>query len=186
MSMANYLDSHKSMVQGKRVIELGAAAALPSLICAINGASWVAMTDYPDPELIQNIQKNVNLNLSKDVAARTIVQGFQWGQDVSHLTANGSFDLILMADLIFNHTEHGSLLSSSKKLLSPGGCIFTTFSHHVVKWADRDMKFFDKAVELGFQVEKLGEETWGCMFPDDEGDEKVRSTVHLYKLTLMI
>jgi nicotinamide N-methyltransferase len=44
-------------------LELGAGAALPSLIAAANGASKTVVTDYPDQELIENIEYNVKSNL---------------------------------------------------------------------------------------------------------------------------
>ncbi|KAH6585465.1 hypothetical protein BASA61_006812 [Batrachochytrium salamandrivorans] len=154
-SMTNYLDKHKEMVSGKNVLELGAAAALPTIISALNGATKV---------------------------------GFIWGEDhthvLSHLSDSGKtkFDLILMADLIFNHNQHMNLLKSSRDMLAPNGVVYTTFTHHVVKWADRDMKFFDLAIEAGFKFEKIYEERWECMFPEDDGDVDVRSTVHGYKM----
>lgn len=42
------------------MLELGAGAGLPSLVCAINGASQVVVTDYPDAELIENLRYNVD------------------------------------------------------------------------------------------------------------------------------
>lgn len=61
----------------------------------------------------------------------------------------------------------------------------SSFSH-VVKWSDRDDKFFELAVEepYNFKVEKIYEERWSAMFPNDQGDEDVRSTVHAFKLWL--
>ncbi|KAL2919897.1 Protein N-terminal and lysine N-methyltransferase efm7 [Polyrhizophydium stewartii] len=115
-------------------------------------------------------------------------QGFIWGDDkkdiLAHLSADGSkkFDLILLADLIFNHSQHQQLLKTCRDVLAPGGVVYTTFTHHVVKWAYRDMRFFDIATEQGFKFEKMYEERWQCMFPEDEGDVDVRSTVHAYKL----
>ena len=139
------------------------------------------------------------------------MQGFQWGTPIDDLREalggpDEKFDLILLADLIFNHTEHQNLLKSCREALAPGGVVITTFTQyvpfvspfftrklnlkpffhnsHVVKWADRDDKFFEYAVEepYKFQVEKLYEERWSAMFPDDIGDEDVRSTVHAFKL----
>jgi nicotinamide N-methyltransferase len=46
-------------VKGKTVLELGAGGGLPSLVCAINGASQVVVTDYPDAELIENLRYNI-------------------------------------------------------------------------------------------------------------------------------
>lgn len=35
--------------EGRSVLELGAGAGLPSLICALNGASTVVISDYQNP-----------------------------------------------------------------------------------------------------------------------------------------
>ena len=48
------------LVKGKSVLELGAGAGLPSLVCAINGASQVVVTDYPDADLIENLRYNID------------------------------------------------------------------------------------------------------------------------------
>ena len=41
------------------MLELGAGAGLPSLVCAINGAKQVVVTDYPDADLIENLRYNI-------------------------------------------------------------------------------------------------------------------------------
>jgi hypothetical protein len=47
------------LVKDKTVLELGAGAGLPSLVCALNGAAKVVVTDYPDADLIDNLRYNV-------------------------------------------------------------------------------------------------------------------------------
>ena len=47
-------------MKDKTVLELGAGAGLPSLVCALNGASQTVVTDYPDPELVENLQYNID------------------------------------------------------------------------------------------------------------------------------
>jgi nicotinamide N-methyltransferase len=42
------------------VLELGAGSGLPSLVCAINGAKQVVVTDYPDADLVENLRYNVS------------------------------------------------------------------------------------------------------------------------------
>lgn len=42
------------------MLELGAGAGLPSLVCALNGASQVVVTDYPDADLIENLRYNID------------------------------------------------------------------------------------------------------------------------------
>jgi nicotinamide N-methyltransferase len=187
-SMTNYLDSHPELYLGKNVLELGAAASLPSIVCAINGAKHVISTDYPDPTLLRNIEKNAQENIPDLLNKTFFVRGFIWGRNECDLdeplTTQGKFDLILLADLIFNHSQHENLLKSCQELLAPNGVVLTTYSHHVVKWAYRDNKFFEIAQEMGFECEKIIDEKWDPMFPDDVGDLDVRRTVHGWTLRL--
>ena len=186
-SMALYLDKHKELYVDKVVLELGAGAALPSIVCALNCAKSVTSTDYPEKSLLDNIMKNAEQNAPNKVLDGTFkTQGYLWGQDEQlldePLTVNGKFDLILMADLIFNHSQHENILKTCQQVLNKSGMILKTFSHNVVNWADRDMKFFDLAAEYGFRHELIYDERWDPMFPDDPGDVEVRSTVHCYIL----
>ncbi|KAJ3109836.1 nicotinamide n-methyltransferase [Phlyctochytrium planicorne] len=174
--MARKLDREKSLCKGKCVLELGAAAATPSLICAMNDAALVSSTDWPDPELINNIWKNARVNVPDKVENGGFqVIGYQWGQDVSPILAvlpegKKKYDLVLLADLIFNHTEHMNLLKTCKETVEPGtGSIIVSFTHHVVKWSDRDDKFFELAAQdpFNFNFEKVEEVKASAMFPDD-------------------
>ena len=86
----------------------------------------MVITDYPDPELIENIRINVQTNIPEDKRSRVDVQvcillslvsrhdlssfqGHIWGRDVSPLFAllqeSKKFDVIFMSDLIFNHSQ---------------------------------------------------------------------------------
>lgn len=59
-TISDYLEIHaSSLVQGRTVLELGAGAGLPSIVCAINGAAQVVVTDYPDVDLVQNLEYNI-------------------------------------------------------------------------------------------------------------------------------
>ena len=42
------------------MLELGAGSGLPSLVCAINDAEQVVVTDYPDTDLVENLRYNVS------------------------------------------------------------------------------------------------------------------------------
>jgi len=56
--MAYRQDKEKSLTKGKTVLELGAGGALNSFIAAINDAKNIVITDYPDKDLIENIEWN--------------------------------------------------------------------------------------------------------------------------------
>ncbi|KAJ2326196.1 Protein N-terminal and lysine N-methyltransferase efm7, partial [Coemansia sp. RSA 2681] len=111
-------DKIEMFVQDKTVLELGAAGALPSLVSACNGASRVVITDYPDHDLVENIRRNVRANIPEDKVARGLVavEGFKWGYDIEKIaqlsTQNGTFDVLILSDLVFNHSEHSALLRS--------------------------------------------------------------------------
>ena len=57
--MSKYLQHRESEIRNKNVLELGAGAGLPSLVATILGAQRVVVTDYPDRDLISNIEHNI-------------------------------------------------------------------------------------------------------------------------------
>ncbi|KAF9135293.1 hypothetical protein BGW39_003718 [Mortierella sp. 14UC] len=63
--MAEYIEAGDVVdVRGKRVIEFGAGAALPGLLCIKHGgAQFATLTDYPDPAIVQNLERNWFENL---------------------------------------------------------------------------------------------------------------------------
>ncbi|KAL6942303.1 Protein N-terminal and lysine N-methyltransferase efm7 [Hanseniaspora vineae] len=189
---ANHLDKYgKELVTGKDVLELGAAAGLPSVICGLHGARKVVCTDYPDSDLMANIQYNVDqYNTKKNV----VVEGYIWGNDYEPLTKHLSsdsgndkkFDLIIMSDLVFNHTEHHKLLKTGRDLLKENGKILVVFSPHRPWLLENDLQFFETAKEepYGFTVEKIEMVNWKPMFDEDEETVEIRSRVYAYYLSL--
>ncbi|KAF9175191.1 hypothetical protein BGX21_010628 [Mortierella sp. AD011] len=66
--MAEYIEAAQVIdVRGQRVAEFGAGAALPGLLCVKRGAAFVTLTDYPDPMIVQNIERNWYENLVESV-----------------------------------------------------------------------------------------------------------------------
>ncbi|KAF3912572.1 hypothetical protein ABW21_db0203101 [Orbilia brochopaga] len=56
---ANYIQTHAAeLVRDRTVLEFGAGAGLPGLLCAALGAAAAVITDYPDPDLIENLEYN--------------------------------------------------------------------------------------------------------------------------------
>lgn len=58
--LSRYLEYHRELVKDKTVLEFGAGAGLPSLVSSILGAGKVVVTDYPDADLIENLQYNID------------------------------------------------------------------------------------------------------------------------------
>ena len=61
--LSDYLRRNPAYARDLTVLELGAGAGLPSLVCSVLGARRVMITDYPDVELVENIRWNVETNL---------------------------------------------------------------------------------------------------------------------------
>ncbi|PSS37996.1 hypothetical protein PHLCEN_2v179 [Hermanssonia centrifuga] len=188
-SFASYLDAHPDLYRDRLVLELGAGGGLPGLVTAKNGAKSVFVTDYPDAVLIKNLEHNVERNISPQGCVR--VQGYIWGQSLDPIfqvqridSDDRGFELVIMSDLIFNHSQHDALLKTAELALkpapsssSPEPCLLVFYSHHRPHLAHRDMEFFSKATERGW--------LWDVqpMFPEDPGEEEVRATVHGWRLT---
>ncbi|KAF9512129.1 hypothetical protein BS47DRAFT_1466587 [Hydnum rufescens UP504] len=215
-SFATYLDANAStLCAGRTILELGAGGALPGIAATLLGAKKVVLTDYPDHDLLRNIAINVDENVPPRLRANVDVQGYIWAQlvaleddgvPVSHLSSAPvittghivdaslpRFDLILMSDLIFNHSQHDALLNTCEQALSfersnqdtvlpstPAVLVF--FSHHRPNLAHRDLNFFTKARDRGWTCEEFFSQNMGAMFPDDPGDLAVRSVVHGWRL----
>lgn len=194
-TLSNYLCQDKpQLCLNKNVLELGAAAGLPSIVAHILGAKKVVSTDYPDAQLTNNLQRNFDNNIYEKDKSNCVVEGYIWGSDTKRLKAHLDssdqqyFDLLLLSDLIFNHQAHGGMLdtmndclpsarsSSSKDRDGPQALIF--FTHHRPHLADKDMSFFQLAQQRGWTCSQVG--TWKMppMFPNDPGNEEVRGTVH--------
>jgi EEF1A N-terminal glycine/lysine methyltransferase len=105
---------------------------------------------------------------------------------LSHIRTPG-FDTLILADLLFNHSEHVKLLRTIQETLSkwnPSAQALVFFTPYRPWLLEKDLAFFDLARDRGFNVEKLLEEKLETvMFKEDQGDEDLRRTVFGYGLT---
>ena len=190
-TVATYLeDSRDSLVRDKTILELGAGAGLPSLTCAINGARQVVVTDYPDPDLVANLQENIQSCHLLPAKSNVAAEGYLWGASteslLQHLSpSDHGFDLLILADLLFNHSEHLKLVatvtSTLKRTTDAQALVF--FTPYRPWLYEKDMAFFDIAKVRGFEVTKIFEHVMEkVMFEEDPGDELLRRTVFGYRL----
>ncbi|PWN34985.1 uncharacterized protein FA14DRAFT_164120 [Meira miltonrushii] len=190
------------LCSGKTVLELGAAAGLPSIVAHRLKASVVVSTDYPDNDLIENLRKNCDGNTSS-TDYKLAVEGYIWGSDTSKLKAllpkgQQYFDLLLLSDLIFNHQAHPAMLATLDSCLPPsrqtpsgqdteessyaGPQALVFFTHHRPHLAHKDMEFFEQARQKGWICTEVGKWKMAPMFPEDPGSEEVRATVHGWQI----
>jgi nicotinamide N-methyltransferase len=73
------------IVQGKCVMELGAGGALPSMSCIFMGARRVLSTDFPEKQLLENMEKTFMDNLGEEQYKKLLqngqieIRGHLWG-----------------------------------------------------------------------------------------------------------
>eukprot|EP00835_Amoeboradix_gromovi_P002752 NODE_162_length_16547_cov_0.334326.p6 type:complete len:239 gc:universal NODE_162_length_16547_cov_0.334326:3209-2493(-) len=177
MEMSLYIQQNPCLFKHKNVLELGAGVGIPSLTVA-NFAASVLVTDYPDYDLIEMLNRNfANQHNVK-------VQGLLWGNELTC-----KYDVILMADLVFNHSEQEKLLKTIKSSLKLTGFALVFFTSHRPWLRDADLLFFKKAIKLGFKVEFMYSASgYEPVFKEDspkdrnEDDLAMRSRVDAYTL----
>lgn len=194
---ANYIDEHAGEIcTGKKVLELGAAAGLPSLVCGLNGAREVVCTDYPDPNLITNIQYNVDHCEGLAESSNVKVFGYIWGKDVRSLCYAGTeegnfpesvkeedkFDFVILSDLVFNHNQHGELLRTCRQSMKQDATALVVFSPHRPHLLQDDLEFFTTCEEYELKAEKVEQVNWTPMFEEDDETAEIRARVYCYKL----
>lgn len=173
-----------AMLQAMTFVELGAGAGLPSIVAARHGARHVVATDYPDNTLLRNLEDNVRRCVpERGYGPAAAVHGLKWGCGPDDQWAVSQFDVIVLSDLIFNHSQHANLLQTCAMLSGPSTVILVTFSHHRPHKMLDDLKFFEVARDqFGLAVRHVESHRCAPMFPNDPGDVEIRSTVQVYEL----
>lgn len=156
---------------GKRVLELGAGAALPSLVLlsqpneALPAA--VVISDYDDPAIVEAMSDNLKSNAHLLRADRCRVVGHTWGSDTAALAMacdaalggtavsheGGSFDVVLLAEVMWNPELHRALLQTLCAVLAPNGEVWMCHCHHWDGHEQVDAHFFRLARDRGLVAE---------------------------------
>ncbi|EGD84119.2 hypothetical protein H112_07811 [Trichophyton rubrum D6] len=168
-------------VKGHDILELGAGAALSSIVSVLAGAESVTVTDHPlAPGLYGSIQANIDRNIPKHLAHRISVQPYQWGvldqggsvdeeeletayldQMAGFAAANRArFSRIICADCLWMPSQHENLIQTLLWFLapssgSPAGIAWVVAGLHTGRHIVAS--FFQKAVSAGLKIEKIWE-----------------------------
>jgi nicotinamide N-methyltransferase len=90
----------------------------------------------------------------------------------SHIYGSSGFDVLILADLLFNHSEHAKLIKTVQLTLkkSPASRAYVFFTPYRPWLLDKDLAFFGLARDAGFTVTKLFEKLMDkVMFEEDAG-----------------
>lgn len=140
------------------------------------------MTDYPDLDLVANMQYNADLSASMIPSeSRLYVEGYAWGKTVEPLQAHipsargnspATFDVLIMADVVYAWREHGNLIKTMQMTLkkSPEAVALVIFTPYQPWLLPQTEKFFPLAESSGFTVTKIFEKLMDeVLFEDDPG-----------------
>jgi len=123
--MARWMSSPSisSRLKGKKILELGAGCAVPSLAAALYSEAKLILISDLNPDTVRNIQHNIHLNktnLSLDVDIRSLA--LDW---INHSTwPSEKLDYILGSDLIYQASTALILKKIIRHLLKPNGSFF--------------------------------------------------------------
>merc|ERR1712194_135563 len=100
------------------------------------------------------------------------------------VSSRSAFDVVLVADCMWNQGGHEGLLQTLRAVLLPGGEVWMAHCHHWPGHEEIDRTFFTRAKELGFNVEEVSEFTGSKMDNLFSSDEEQVVFVHRLWLTL--
>jgi predicted nicotinamide N-methyase len=193
--LADYLIKNIDIFVGKSCLELGAGGALPSVVAASLGAKHVTITDYPAPDVIENIRDVISANKLNNACAIGHIWGAESAQEILDLSETNTlgekqgFDVIFMAELLWKDTYslHRKLLESLSICLNKAnGIAYMAFANRPTSQslghtAEKDNEFFELARgEFGMESHLLATNSEYC----DVG-ESVTIDVHLLSLQFM-
>lgn len=199
--VSDYFEAEPDRVKGKTVLEIGAAAGLPSLTAGVLGARCVVMTDYPDVDIVQTMQQNIDecnattpdsvLPRGPDgklstIADRVVTRGYVWGADTEPLLSllpgagkGDKFDVLVLADLLFRHSEHQKILDTVKWTMSrkKESVAYVFFTSYRPWLRHKDLAFFDLVRDQGLLVEQVVDKRLEKpLFENDPGDLDIQKT----------
>lgn len=154
-------------VEGQHVLELGSGTGLVGIICALAGAESTVLTDYPSPEILENIRKNVETNVAfrqrtslRRPADSVSVEAHKWGElEETFAKSNAhKFTRVLATGCLWLPEQHQNIARSMK--------YFLTGNEKAEVWAvsgfflgrERLAEFFDISSREGLNVRDVFEQ----------------------------
>lgn len=173
-----------------RVIELGAGTGIAGIAAALLGRASVLITDLPG--VVPLIQTNIELNLpasSPNPPSFCSALAYTWGEDSEFLSdggerkrSDGCFDVILLADVIYEPKYYSSLIKALRKLSHPNSLILLAHRERhpdaAIFFEEVDQEF--ERARVKFEIEnKKGQEA-----REHRGPRMACQDVVIYELRL--
>ncbi|KAH7668134.1 Nicotinamide N-methyltransferase-like, partial [Aphelenchoides avenae] len=119
VDLCNYIEENAGTLNlsGKRVLELGCGAGLPSILAVQHGATHATLQDYNECVLKCLTEDDVRINNLPPERFRFVAG--KW-EDFS---AEASYDIILTSETIYNEENYASLHDALDRCLSEDGIV---------------------------------------------------------------
>lgn len=142
-ALAAVLEANPSLLQGKRVLELGCGATALCSLIASNSAAAIFATDG-DPVSMSLLQENMELNSSSfpvnKVACRTLAWGKQTDiEAIKSECENSGFELILGTDVTYVAAAVPLLFETASSLIAKESTSMLMLCHFARKVAEGDI-----------------------------------------------
>ncbi|WCJ25118.1 S-adenosyl-L-methionine-dependent methyltransferases superfamily protein [Euphorbia peplus] len=171
-SFAEWLVDHKSLIEGRRCLELGSGTGALAIFLRQSFDLDITTSDYNDEEIEENIAQNCRANGITPVLPHI---KHSWGDTFP--TADPDWDLVMASDILLYVKQYPNLIKSLSFLLKSykpkkdkivtaseengGTCLELARPAFLMSWRRRIGKedeslFFNGCENAGLEVEHLG------------------------------
>tara|TARA_B110000977_G_scaffold158602_1_gene202178 strand:- start:21042 stop:22967 length:1926 start_codon:yes stop_codon:yes gene_type:complete len=153
----------QNLLQGSRVLELGAGIGVPGILAGRTCAELV-LTDSNDA-VVERLRQNIELNQA-DIACATRVANLLWGAGAfpsAETAAAQSIDVVLGSDVVYSASSAQSLLETANFLMAkPNGVLILAY---IPRWPSVDRALHDSIKAQGLEVTSV---PLASFLPSDE------------------
>ena len=123
--LVEVLQSHRELVAGKRIVELGSGTGIAGLACAAHGASQVVLTDLA--ENLTLLRRNATRNgwVQSLCGCEVSVEALDW-----HTDALPACDVLLGADVCYHQDSVQALCSLVDAAVAAGATVLLACERH--------------------------------------------------------
>jgi predicted nicotinamide N-methyase len=163
--LCTYLLSQQSLIQGRRVIELGAGVGLVGILASYLAPSEIYLTDG-DTDTLKGMRHNISLNYEQGVPDFLKTKQLIWSEETTKafVVEEGRFDTILGSDIIYVPQIVPLLFETVDLILKPYTDDGNQQPAFVLSYARRNVKMDDVLAEsqkYGFKIEE-SKDSEGC------------------------
>ncbi|KAF6147056.1 hypothetical protein GIB67_036775 [Kingdonia uniflora] len=183
-TFAEWLLQHKSLLEGRRTIELGSGTGALAIFLQKSFGTDITTSDFNDEEIEENIAHNCRVNGVLPVLPHV---RHSWGDTFPTMDPN--WDLVVASDILLYVKQYPNLIKTLSFLLklykmdnttyrgNTGQCVTLPWPAFLMSWRRRIGKededlFFSGCENAGLVVEHVGSRVYSISLPSITYAEK--------------